>query len=78
MEKYIVDERTGWKYELVGDYYLPVGTRFEDATTDDAGPCPAETNTPLGDANTFASIPPKALSFRELRRRRSKRWTPRM
>ena len=24
MEKYIVDERTGWKYELVGDYYLPI------------------------------------------------------
>ena len=31
MEKYIIDERTGWKYELVGDYYLPIGTRFEDA-----------------------------------------------
>ena len=31
MDKYIIDERTGWKYELVGDYYLPVGTRFEDA-----------------------------------------------
>ena len=24
MEKYIVDERTGWKYELVGDNYLPI------------------------------------------------------
>lgn len=24
MEKYIIDERTGWKYELVGDYYLPI------------------------------------------------------
>ena len=24
MEKYIVDERTGLQYELVGDYYLPV------------------------------------------------------
>ena len=31
MKKYIVDEHTGWKYELVGDYYLPIGTRFEDA-----------------------------------------------
>lgn len=31
MEKYITDERTGWKYELVGDYYLLAGTRFEDA-----------------------------------------------
>lgn len=51
MEKYIIDERSGWKYELVGDYYLPVGTRFEDATTDDAGPCPAETNTPSGAAD---------------------------
>ena len=50
MEKYIVDECTGWKYELVGDYYLPVGTRFEDATTDDADFCPAETNTPSGEA----------------------------
>ena len=25
MEKYIIDERTGLKYELVGDYYLVVG-----------------------------------------------------
>lgn len=24
MEKYIIDERTGWKYELVGDYYFPI------------------------------------------------------
>ena len=31
MEKFIIDERTGWKYELVGDYYLLSGTRFEDA-----------------------------------------------
>ena len=50
MKKYIVDEHTGWKYELVGDYYLPIGTRFEDATTDDADPCSAETNTPSGEA----------------------------
>ena len=28
MEKYIVDERTGWKYELVGDYYLPIEMPF--------------------------------------------------
>ena len=33
MDKYIVDLKTGWKYELVGDYYLPVGTRHEDADT---------------------------------------------
>ena len=25
MEKYIIDERTGLKYELVGDYYLIAG-----------------------------------------------------
>lgn len=31
MDKYIVDERTGWKYELIGDYYFPVGTRFDNA-----------------------------------------------
>ena len=33
MDKYIVDLKTGWKYELVGDYYLPVRTRHEDADT---------------------------------------------
>ena len=31
MDKYFIDERTGWKYELVGDYYLLAGTHFEDA-----------------------------------------------
>lgn len=31
MEKYITDPRSGWKYELEGDYYLPIGTRFETA-----------------------------------------------
>lgn len=34
MDRYIIDLKTGWKYELVGDYYLPVGTRFEDADPD--------------------------------------------
>ena len=34
MDKYITDERTGWKYELVGDYYLPIGARFETAGPD--------------------------------------------
>ena len=34
MEKTIIDERTGWKYELVGDYYIPIGTRLEDADPD--------------------------------------------
>lgn len=24
MEKYITDKRTGIRYELVGDYYLPI------------------------------------------------------
>ena len=33
MDRYIIDLKTGWKYELVGDYYLPVGTRHEDADT---------------------------------------------
>ena len=35
MDRYIIDLKTGWKYELSGDYYLPVGTRFEDADSDD-------------------------------------------
>lgn len=38
MERYIIDERTGWKYELVGDYYLPIGTRLEEADPDDGSP----------------------------------------
>ena len=25
MEKYIIDERTGWEYELIGDQYYPTG-----------------------------------------------------
>ena len=37
MEKYITDERTGLKYELVGDYYLITG--------DDE---PEERQTPIG------------------------------
>ena len=31
MEKIIMDERTGWKYELVGDYYLPVEMPMDKA-----------------------------------------------
>ena len=31
MERHILDLKTGWKYELVGDYYLPMGTRFGPA-----------------------------------------------
>lgn len=37
MEKYITDERTGMKYELIGDYYLIAG--------DDE---PEERETPIG------------------------------
>ena len=37
MEKYITDERTGLKYELIGDYYLITG--------DDE---PEEEQTPIG------------------------------
>lgn len=37
MERFIIDERTGWKYELVGDYYLLAGTRFEDADPEEDG-----------------------------------------
>lgn len=41
MDRYIIDLKTGWKYELVGDYYLPVGTRHEDAdTVEDRYPAP--------------------------------------
>lgn len=47
MEKDLVEERTGWKHELVGDRYYPVGIRFEDAPTDDAHHCAAETNMPV-------------------------------
>ena len=25
MEKFIIDECTGWEYELKGDYYYPTG-----------------------------------------------------
>lgn len=31
MEKTIIDERTGWKYEMVGDYYLPVDMPMDKA-----------------------------------------------
>ena len=31
MEKMIIDERTGWKYELVGDYYLPTEMPMDKA-----------------------------------------------
>lgn len=30
MEKYITDERTGLKYELVGDYYLVAGDNWSE------------------------------------------------
>ena len=37
MERYIIDPKSGWKYELVGDYYLLAGTRFEDADPEENG-----------------------------------------
>lgn len=30
MEKYKTDERTGWEYELKGDYYYPTGRIMKD------------------------------------------------
>ncbi len=33
MEKYITDERTGLKYELVGDYYLIAGDEEQEERT---------------------------------------------
>ena len=30
MEKFITDERTGLRYELVGDYYLIAGSAYGD------------------------------------------------
>lgn len=51
MERYIIDLKTGLKYELVGDYYLPVGTRFEDADlNDDKGSTPENGAAPEEDA----------------------------
>lgn len=50
MEKYITDERTGWKYELVGDYYLLAGTHFEDADPEEDGnAAPDVATTPKAD-----------------------------
>ncbi len=37
MEKYITDERTGLKYELVGDYYLVVGDDEPEARSSQSG-----------------------------------------
>ena len=30
MEKYIIDERTGWEYELKGEQYYPTGRVMQD------------------------------------------------
>lgn len=44
MEKYIIDERAGWEYELKGDYYYPTGRVQKNGLmtpnelTDDNGP----------------------------------------
>ena len=32
MEKYIIDERTGWDYELIGDQYYPTGRVMRNGT----------------------------------------------
>ena len=31
MEKYIIDERTGWEYELKGEQYYPTGRVMQDS-----------------------------------------------
>ena len=45
MEKYITDERTGLKYELVGDYYLIAGDGEPDEEQNQSG---------YGDSGIFA------------------------
>ena len=30
MEKMIIDERTGWEYELIGEQYYPTGRVMKD------------------------------------------------
>lgn len=51
MEKMIVDERTGWEYELNGDYYYPTGrvqrgsVMMPNELPEDNGP---EDETPIG------------------------------
>lgn len=32
MKKYKIDERTGWEYELKGDYYYPTGRIMKNGT----------------------------------------------
>lgn len=59
MEKYITDPRTGWKYELVGDYYLPVGTRFEIADQDAPEDC-ERANTPTAVSTEMSQIVPSS------------------
>lgn len=59
MEKYITDPRTGWKYELVGDYYLPVGTRFETADQD-APEDHERANTPTAVSPEMSQIVPSS------------------
>lgn len=57
MEKYIIDERTGWKYELVGDYYLPVGTRF-DAANQDVPEVSQDTENPTSESKAAVQTAP--------------------
>ena len=59
MEKFITDQRTGWKYELVGDYYLPIGTRFETADQD-APEDRERANTPTAVSPEMSQIVPSS------------------
>ena len=36
MEKHIIDERTGWDYELKSDYYYPTGRIMKNGVIKDA------------------------------------------
>ena len=57
MERYILDLKTGWKYELVGDYYLPVGTRFETADQD-VPEVSQDTENPATESNAAVQTAP--------------------
>ena len=57
MERYIIDMKTGWKYELVGDYYLPVGTRF-DTADQDVPEVSQDTENPTTESNAAVQAAP--------------------
>ena len=63
MERYIIDPKSGWKYELVGDYYLLAGTRFEDADPEeDRSAAPDAATNPMTE-NAVASERPAIGRF---------------